>query len=93
MFNVTYKPIARQRLGKHKHIPVEACSRNDRTPIARQRISKQVFLTIEGLCFLYGLCRVVIKGQIRSLEGVVENWVDFRRRQSKVIEKKWQEMN
>jgi hypothetical protein len=35
---VTYRPIARQRLGKH--IPAGANTRNNRTSIARQRISK-----------------------------------------------------
>jgi hypothetical protein len=35
---VTYRPIARQRLGKR--IPVGANARNNRTRIARQRISK-----------------------------------------------------
>jgi hypothetical protein len=35
---VTYRLIARQRLGKH--IPAGANARNDRTSIARQRISK-----------------------------------------------------
>jgi hypothetical protein len=38
---VTYRPTARQRLGKH--ILVEAYERNNRTSTARQRISKQVF--------------------------------------------------
>jgi hypothetical protein len=36
---VTYKPIARQRFGKH--IPAGAKARNNRTYIVRQRISKQ----------------------------------------------------
>jgi hypothetical protein len=35
---VTYKPIARQRLGKH--IPAGANGRKNRRSIARQRISK-----------------------------------------------------
>jgi hypothetical protein len=35
---VTYRPIARQRLGKH--IPAGANARNNRMPIARQRINK-----------------------------------------------------
>jgi hypothetical protein len=35
-----------------------------------------------------------MKGQRRSFELVVaKNWVEFWRRQSKVIEKKWQERN
>jgi hypothetical protein len=41
---VTYRPIARQRLGKH--IPVGVNARNNRTSIARQRTSKHAFLTI-----------------------------------------------
>jgi hypothetical protein len=56
---VTYRSIARQRLGKH--IPAEAYARNNRTSIARQRISKQALSTIERLCFLHGPCRGVIK--------------------------------
>jgi hypothetical protein len=52
--SVTSRPIARQRLGKH--IPEEACARNNRTSTVRQRISKQAFSTIEGLCFLRGPC-------------------------------------
>jgi hypothetical protein len=83
---MTCIPIARQRLGKH--IPAEAYARNNRTSIARQRISKQAFSTIERLCFLRGPCRGVIKGQRRSFERVVMNWVEFWRWQSKVIEKK-----
>jgi hypothetical protein len=35
---VTYRPIDKQRLGKH--IPAEANARHNRTSIARQRISK-----------------------------------------------------
>jgi hypothetical protein len=41
IYIVTYKPIARQRFGKH--IPAEAYERNTRQAIARQRISKQTF--------------------------------------------------
>jgi hypothetical protein len=87
---VTYRPIARQRLGKY--IPAEACARNNRTYIARQRISKQAFSTIERLCFLHGPCKVVIRKSSEagssSTEGNVENWVEFWRWQSNVIEKK-----
>jgi hypothetical protein len=39
MNNVTYRPITRERLGKH--IPAGANARNNRTSIARQRINKQ----------------------------------------------------
>jgi hypothetical protein len=47
--NVTYRPIGRQRLGKH--IPAGANERNNRTSIARQRISKLASLIIEaGFC-------------------------------------------
>jgi hypothetical protein len=35
---VTYRPIVRQRLGKH--IPAGANARNNWTPVARQRINK-----------------------------------------------------
>jgi hypothetical protein len=51
--------IATQWLGKH--IAVEMYARNNGTSIARKRISKQAFLTIEMLCFMRGLCRVIIK--------------------------------
>jgi hypothetical protein len=46
---VMYKPIARQRLGKHT--PAEAYAGNNRTSVAKQRISKQAFTTIEGCVF------------------------------------------
>jgi hypothetical protein len=42
---VTYRPIARQQLGKPIH--AEANARNNRTPITRQQISKHASLTIE----------------------------------------------
>jgi hypothetical protein len=80
---VTYRPIARQGLGKH--IPAEY-ARNTKTSITRQQISKQAFWKIERLCFLCVPCRGVIMGQRRSFEGVVENWVEFWRLQPKVIE-------
>jgi hypothetical protein len=83
---VTYRPIARQRLGKH--IPEEAYVRKNKTSIVRQRISIQT-LILERLCFLSGPYRGVIKGRRKSFElVVVENWVEFWRWQSKVIEKK-----
>jgi hypothetical protein len=44
---VTYRPIARQRLGKH--IPTGASALNNRTSVARQEISKQASLTIEAV--------------------------------------------
>jgi hypothetical protein len=88
---VTGIPIARWRLGKH--IPAEANSCNNRTSIVRQSISKQAFSTIERLCFPRGPCRRVSNGQRRSFELVVENWVEFWRWQSKVIEMEWQETN
>jgi hypothetical protein len=44
---VTYRPIARQRLGKH--IPAGANARNNMASIAIQRISKHASLTIEPL--------------------------------------------
>jgi hypothetical protein len=44
---VTYRPIARQRLGKH--IPAEANVRNNRTSSARKRISKHAYLTTESV--------------------------------------------
>jgi hypothetical protein len=88
---VTHRPIARQGLGKH--IPAEAYARNNRTSIARQRISKQTS-TIQRLCFLRGPCRGIIKEQRMSFERVaVEKKFEFWRWYSKVIEKKWQEIN
>jgi histone acetyltransferase (RNA polymerase elongator complex component) len=45
--NVTYRPTARQRLGKH--IPAEANAHNNRTSTARQRMSKHASLTIETM--------------------------------------------
>jgi hypothetical protein len=51
---VTYRPIARQRLGKH--ISAGANARNIRTSIARQRISKHT-LTIEALFSAWSLQR------------------------------------
>jgi hypothetical protein len=44
---VTYRPIARQRLGKH--IPAGANARNNKTSIAMQRISQHVSLKIEAV--------------------------------------------
>jgi hypothetical protein len=44
---VTYRHIARQRLGKH--IPAGANARRNRTSIARQRSSKHASLTIEAV--------------------------------------------
>jgi hypothetical protein len=86
---VTCIQIARQRLCKH--IPAEAYARNNRTPISMQRISKRTLSTIESLCFLRVPCRGVIKEQRGSFELVVgENWVQFWRWQSKMVEKKWQ---
>jgi hypothetical protein len=66
---VTYKPFARQWLGKN--FPVEAYARNSKTSFARQRISKPAFLTIDRMCFLRGPCRGIIKGQRRSS---LRNW-------------------
>jgi hypothetical protein len=56
---VTYRPIARQRLGKH--IPAEVYARNNKTSIARRRINKHAFLTTENVCFLRGPCKLAIK--------------------------------
>jgi hypothetical protein len=45
--SVTYRPIARQRLGKH--ILAQAYARINRTSTARQRVSKHASLTIEAV--------------------------------------------
>jgi hypothetical protein len=83
---VTYRPTARQRLGKH--ISAEAYELNNMTSISRQRICKQAFSTIQTLWFLRGPCREVIKGQRMLFEWVVENSVEFWRWQSKKYGKK-----
>jgi hypothetical protein len=44
---VTYKPTARQRLGRH--IPAGANTRNSRTSTATQRTSKHASLTIDAV--------------------------------------------
>jgi hypothetical protein len=44
---VTYRPIARQRFGKH--IPARTKARKHKTSIARQLISKQASLSIEAV--------------------------------------------
>jgi hypothetical protein len=46
-FVLTYRPIVRQRLGKH--IPAKAKARNNKTSIARQRISKHASLKMEAV--------------------------------------------
>jgi predicted metal-binding transcription factor (methanogenesis marker protein 9) len=85
--------------------PEEACASNNRKFIAEQRISKVAFFTIEGMCFLRGPCKVVIKNvtlkknQLSEVErfylkkNLFELVVEFWRWQSKVTEKKWQETN
>jgi hypothetical protein len=75
------------------NIPAEVYAHSDRTSIARHWISKQAFWTIETLCFVCGPCWGDIKGQRKSFESVVENWVELWRWQLKMIEKKTQEMN
>jgi hypothetical protein len=56
---VTYKPVGRQRVGKH--IRAEEHARNSRTSIARPRVNEQAFSAIERLCFPCGPRRGVIK--------------------------------
>jgi hypothetical protein len=62
---VTYRPIDRQRLGKH--IPAEANASNNRTSITRQQISEEAFSTTEMLYFLCGPCR----GDIKLMSRIV----------------------
>jgi hypothetical protein len=88
---VPYRPITRQRLGKH--FPAGANALKNRTSIPRQRINKHVFSTTEWLCFLRGPCRGDIKGQRKSFELDVKKLVEFWRWQPGVIKKKWQEKN
>jgi hypothetical protein len=92
---VTYRPVARQRLGKQ--IPAGLNVRKNTTSIARQRISKRAPLA-KNLCFLRGQCKLVTKKGSKtgssSIElDVAKNLVEFWRWQSKVTEKKWQERN
>jgi hypothetical protein len=47
---VTYRPIARQRLGKH--IPAQEYARNNRMSIARQRTSQWASLIIEAVFYV-----------------------------------------
>jgi hypothetical protein len=62
---VTYRPIVRQRHGKH--IPAGANARSNRTSIARQRINKHASLTIEAV---FSACPVQsgYKEVFRSIE-------------------------
>jgi hypothetical protein len=87
---VTYRPIARQRLGKH--IPAGANALNNMTSIARQRISKHASLTIEAVfCVVRAKwlwesvkqCRTEVESsfetpacQNMSLGAEELNWVD-----------------
>jgi hypothetical protein len=50
---MTYRPIARQRLGKH--IPAGDNARNHGTSIARRRIGKHSSLTIEDVLFAWSV--------------------------------------
>jgi hypothetical protein len=52
IYILTYRPIARQRLGKH--IPAVANKRNNRIYIATQGISKHASLTIEAVFCVVG---------------------------------------
>jgi hypothetical protein len=66
---VTYRSIARQRLGKY--IPAGANARNNRTSIARQRISKHASLTIEAVFTAWSVqCG---HNEVFSRGGVVES--------------------
>jgi hypothetical protein len=52
---MTYRPIARQQLGKHIHAGANA--RNNRTSIVRQRISEHASLTVEAVfCVALAKC-------------------------------------
>jgi hypothetical protein len=87
--------IVRQRLGKH--IPTEANAGNGRTSIAIQRISKYASLTIEAVFSAWsvqsGYEQVFSSRVSTEVWRVVENWAEFWKWQSKVIENKCQEMN
>jgi hypothetical protein len=92
---VTCIPITWQRLGKY--IPAEANARNNATYIVRQKISKHASLTTEDVFSAWsvhsGYKEVFSNIVNNEIWGVVKKWVEFWRRQSKVIEMKWQEMN
>jgi hypothetical protein len=68
---VTYRPTARQRLGKH--IPAGANARNNRTVIARQRISEQTFSTTEAVFSAWSVPRCYLEDnwRYRAVEGSV----------------------
>jgi hypothetical protein len=57
---VMYRPIGRQRLGRH--IPVEANAGDNRTSIARQWISKHASLTIEAVFSVWPMQSVYKEG-------------------------------
>jgi hypothetical protein len=86
---VTYKPIARQRLGKH--IPAEDNARNSRTYIARRR------------CFPWGPPRGYITGSSKGAVGCCQKLREFSWRRVHVsellgrvlemaVESNWEEM-
>jgi hypothetical protein len=77
IYIVTYRPIARQRLGKH--IPAGANARNRRS-IVRQRISKHASLTTEAVFSVWSV-QSGYKEVFSNIELVV-----VRSRQSSVVE-------
>jgi hypothetical protein len=63
---VTYRPIARQRLGKH--FPSRASGHNNKASITRQRISKHDSLTMEAVFPAWSL-QSGYKGVFRRSSG------------------------
>jgi hypothetical protein len=89
VYIVTYRPIARQRPGKH--IPAEAYARSNRASIAKQLISKQIS-TIKRLCFLRGPSRGVIsykEGRLKKLLSRIGSSSGVGRRWLRRNGKKW----
>jgi hypothetical protein len=70
-----YRPIARQRVGKH--IPARANAHKNRTSIARQRISKHASLTTE-VVFSMGSVQSGNMEVFSSTESIRKWKVEFR---------------
>jgi hypothetical protein len=96
---LTYRPTARQRLGKHT--PAETNTRNNRTPIARQRISKHMSLTIEAVFSAWSVQSGYKEGfswekiVVRSWDSSAEDefiWVSCCRVLATAVEDDWEEM-
>jgi hypothetical protein len=63
--SVTYRPIARHRLGKR--IPAQEYAPTIRRPLLGKKLVNKPSQKCGG-CFLRGPCREIIKGKRRSFE-------------------------